>query len=339
MLHQLFIDERGCRPGLGLRIFRGLFFTGFFLAATAVVSVEAFNRHRALGWVKTPCVITHCTVSHYTEDRERPYGLDVTYRYEFGGTTHQGHDGRRGPGIAGATESDAGPVFAHADHYSTGASATCYVNTAKPAEAALEPGDATPFVIAAAVLVVMTALVTRFYSIPQWTGAWFERRAAETFERKRRRERWASAAVLLAGIAYLVPWWGLPIVTTVRARGWPQVPCRIVETGVGSRIEGGEYSFTLHWTDILYTYEYAGGRRFSNAYDPMDLSSMTESGKRSIVERYPVGSTATCRVNPNDPYEAYLSLTPGLTMLSMLLPLGFIVLGAWGLRRNILWPG
>lgn len=327
MLSHLFIDEPGAVPKFGLRLFRGLFATGCLLFVTALISGAAWERQRATRWPAVTCHVTDCRVTHYTSEGERRYGLEVAYQFDFAGSRLHGHDGRNGPGEAGVTSEDAGTVYAHAERYPPGTVATCRVNPDEPTRPLLEPGHPTPMIAGALLLAVATAAATAFYSIPQWTGSWFVRRAAEGPDRRRRRERQIGAAALVIGTAFFVGEWGLPLQTAIRATRWPSVPCTIVEAGVATNDVHGEVSVRLYRPDVLYTYEFAGRRRFANGYDPLDFNSMLRAGKQSIVDRYPAGAMATCRVNPTDPYEAYLALSPGSTYLSVLFPLTIIALG------------
>lgn len=131
-----------------------------------------------------------------------------------------------------------------------------------------------------------------------------------------------------------------PLLDSREARSWPQVPCTITESFVDSHSSSDGTTYSI---EIRYTYQWMGRTFHGEQYTFGDTSSSGKSSKQAVVRRYPVGSTATCFVNPDDPYEAVITTDVGL------LPYGiiafssiFIAVGGgliiFGLRRKKL-PG
>lgn len=126
-----------------------------------------------------------------------------------------------------------------------------------------------------------------------------------------------------------------PILNVISSGNWPQVPCVIttseVKTNSGS--DGNTYSVLIE-----FSYQYEGRDYTGGSYDFNDVSSSGYKGKAEIVRKYPLGSVASCWVNPEDPEEAVLSRRiPGIVFfiipfisLFMVVGLG-IMIGALGL--------
>ncbi len=115
------------------------------------------------------------------------------------------------------------------------------------------------------------------------------------------------------------------------AREWVPAPCRILHSSVDSHSSsrgGATYSVNIH-----YTYTYQEKTFTGNRYNFFGVSSSGYKGKRAIVDRYPVGSTATCFVNPENPAEAVISRDFSLQYLTGCFGLIFMGVGA-GIARS-----
>jgi len=111
----------------------------------------------------------------------------------------------------------------------------------------------------------------------------------------------------------------------VGQRSWKPVPCTLVASEV--REVGGESPYVAA---VSYQYEYGGQRHSGSAYKRGYSASDTYSGAQKIVQRYPVGRTTVCYVNPNNPAEAVLKRNSLLIGLVALFPLIFVAIGAGG---------
>jgi len=118
------------------------------------------------------------------------------------------------------------------------------------------------------------------------------------------------------------------------ARSWQEVPCKILESKVGSHSgkNGPTYS-----VDVTFSYNVNGGEYRSDRYRFFGGSSSGYKSKEAEVKRYPVGSTSTCYVNPADPTDAVLNRGFHAGMLFGLLGLIFLLIGLgilFGTRRS-----
>lgn len=125
---------------------------------------------------------------------------------------------------------------------------------------------------------------------------------------------------------------------------WPEVPCAILESDIESRRDDPawpeempqEYRFR-----VVYRYDWEDRALESTRYRLRGASWSSSPAKaEALVDRYPQGTVASCRVNPEEPGEAVLegeSKAPGY---SLWFPLLFLVGGlgvaggAWRKRRD-----
>ncbi len=123
---------------------------------------------------------------------------------------------------------------------------------------------------------------------------------------------------------------------------WPVVPCAILESEVESRRDDPEWPEEMpqeYRFRVLYQYDF-GEETYESGR--LSLRGASWSGRpdkaEALVGRFPRGSVAECRVNPDAPSEAVLegeSRAPGY---SLWFPLLFLVgglgvaVGAW--RRS-----
>jgi hypothetical protein len=108
---------------------------------------------------------------------------------------------------------------------------------------------------------------------------------------------------------------------------WPEVPCLVRASGVDTT---GDDSAPYRPT-IRFEYTADGRNRESRTVARGDLSSSSYDDARRIADRFPAGSRAICRVNPDDPNEAALEAHPPLIAFAVLLTLVFVAVGAGGL--------
>lgn len=124
---------------------------------------------------------------------------------------------------------------------------------------------------------------------------------------------------------------------------WPVVPCAILESRVEDRRENPDWPESMPQEfrfSVLYQYDWEDRTYESQRYRLRGASWKSRpDGAAALVERYPRGSVAECRVNPEAPSEAVLegeSRGPGY---SLWFPLIFLVgglgimVGAWKERR------
>lgn len=95
----------------------------------------------------------------------------------------------------------------------------------------------------------------------------------------------------------------LPLIHLARAQTWVETPCVIdfseVETFDGD--DGDTYAPNIH-----YSYAFGDGDYSSERCTFAGGSSSGRKRHQAVVDRYPVGSSSVCYVNPNAPEEAVL---------------------------------
>lgn len=120
---------------------------------------------------------------------------------------------------------------------------------------------------------------------------------------------------------------------------WPVIPCAILESRIEDRREDPDWPETMPQEfrfSVLYQYDWNDETYESERYRLRGASWKSRPERAAaLVERYPRGSVAECRVNPAAPSEAVLegeSRGPGY---SLWFPLLFLVgglgimVGAW----------
>lgn len=132
---------------------------------------------------------------------------------------------------------------------------------------------------------------------------------------------------LLAGLAFAVPMFLLPMARVVAATRWTPVPCRIeraeVETHDGD--DGDTYSVA-----VRYAYEVDGKPYQGDRYRFFTGSTSGRAGKERVVSALAPGSVAECWVNPADPTDAVLDRGLGWEALLVLVPGVFVLVGGGG---------
>ena len=128
-----------------------------------------------------------------------------------------------------------------------------------------------------------------------------------------------------------------PMLRTVEAQTWPEVPCTIVESHVE---ESSDSDGTTYKVAVTFNYVYEGRELTSSRYDFTDFYSSGYEGKAQVVARYPAGSRTVAYVNPSDPSMAVLvrnfslRYLLGLFGLLFFLPGLFVLVWAINSRRQ-----
>lgn len=116
--------------------------------------------------------------------------------------------------------------------------------------------------------------------------------------------------------------------TSMAAKNWIELPAEVVWSTV--RTHSGSDS-TTYSADILYRYEFEGRDYLSNTRGLMRSSSSNRSAHARRVEEHPPGTSITCFVNPERPWQAVIDPTIGASALFALIPLAFLGVGLGGL--------
>ncbi len=137
----------------------------------------------------------------------------------------------------------------------------------------------------------------------------------------------------LFGLAFLIPFFILPLARSLRAQSWPAVPCTIVESAVGVHGDSDGDTYSI---DVRYTYELNGRTYEGTRYKFFGGSSSGREAKQAVIDQLPPGTHAACYVDPRDPASAVIDRGVGLEYLIGLVPMTFLAVGvggmAWSLR-------
>lgn len=117
---------------------------------------------------------------------------------------------------------------------------------------------------------------------------------------------------------------------------WEPVPCRIESVVIGDDLVTQHYApkFRL---DITYRYEIDGSSHEGNRYKRLPSKSASRAKLERIADRYPVGSSATCFVDPENPGIAVLRKDSKGALYSIWFP-GLFVAGGIGILLTALRP-
>ena len=116
-----------------------------------------------------------------------------------------------------------------------------------------------------------------------------------------------------------------PLVKGIAAGRWPQVPCEIIHSAIGSKSDSDGTQYTL---DIHYRYSVRGRQMESRRYSFESGSSNVRGWREEIVRRNPVGTQTLCYVNPDDPKDAVISTSLGGDRWFAFIPIIFTLAGA-----------
>ena len=132
--------------------------------------------------------------------------------------------------------------------------------------------------------------------------------------------------LLVFGLTVVLALWaGQSMYESVEAFSWPEAPCRIVRSDVTRR---GVDDYRLA---VRYTYEATGCEQTGNAIDSPDSSEYIfhrVSERLPLLERYAPGASATCRIDPKDPYRSVLVINPLSASVVAWIPIVVLLLGA-----------
>ncbi len=140
----------------------------------------------------------------------------------------------------------------------------------------------------------------------------------------------------LVGALIFVFLFGLPALRLARATTWVKAPCTIVASTVRSwSTDDG----TSYRPDVHYEY-FAGSREWrSNRVDFFSALSSGRDQARAVRDRYPVGSTHHCWVDPGGPSRSVLDREFRPKHLLGLVPLVFLIAGLALLAHARKLPG
>jgi hypothetical protein len=273
------------------KIIRSFFFLIFLLVGLAICAAGIADHMKVAAerkWTPANCTILYSSLVIAPSG----YRLNVQYRYVWQGhlyvsTVYQDDDAHR---------NNASDVDRLVALYAPGSAQCCLVNPANPADALLaaRPLWNVPLLLAGLA-----------FLLPGAMGTWFTWRP---IDRDRYQMGQPATAGLLGSIFTLVGlgmFWGIAL-PAIRhywtAKNWPAVPC-VVQSSRVNVYRGSKHD--TYAPDVLYQYQF-GGRTYRSSQYSIS-SSTSSSGAYTIVNRFPVGTHATCFVDPGDPYISELN--------------------------------
>jgi len=330
---------------LSVRIFVTLFIAPFFLVSILLL-VSPFRTVVGIlwtqVWVPVDCVIQSSEVS----EEGGLFGFEVGYRYTWSG------DERESMHYAKGYEPSPNPREAEAlsAQFPSGAEKVCFVNPMNPDQAALRRGNVSA--TASDLLLTLGAGILFFLPL---AFSLFILHYPTPFQRLIREPRafaqvvvlvLATGSILVGAITTVVFVWN-PASQLLEARAWTATDCEITRSKVIAREATYRRdrhhpgprtaSQTIYGLDLAYTYQ-VGEHAFTGNRYRFFSHSAGQAANQTIAGRFPVGTTTTCYVSPEDPSEAVLERTAGLEVLWALLPLLFLLAGillAWWAHRHL----
>ena len=316
------ISSRSGSGSAGGKIFATIFLSIFAILGLVFfffVGKSGMETVRSYSWTKTDCVIESSSV------RDRGYSAEfaVRYRYGFAGRNYTGT--RFTAGMSSSL------TLADAQHaarrYAAGRPAYCYVNASAPGESTLERGAPWPLLFG------LIPLLFIGIGVGGIIGVWRAKPASATAVSERHGSRRNVALGLqFMGLVFMAVGGGLlyaffirPMMKESAAAKWPAVPCEILSSKVG-RHSGSKGGYTYS-VDVRYRYK-AGGTEFIGAAYNFDTgASGMRKWREEAVASLPPGKRTVCRVNPEDPLDAVLSITPSPDRWFGLIPAVFLIVG------------
>lgn len=308
----------GSTTGKGcVTIFLGIFAIAG-LVFTVLVAMACFDTVRSHFWQKTECLVESSEAIEKGDNSE----FHVRYAYRFNGRSYTGT--RLSVGMSSSMT--AAKAERSAQRYAPGTRTDCYVNASSPTESALERASLWTL------LVILFPLVFVAVGVGGIVGVW----RAKPISRKAVSERHRTAAgrpifLRLFGLVFILIGGGLLYVlvihTTLKeiaASRWTQVPCEILSSRV-ERHSGSKSS--TYSVEIRYRYDYKGRSYKGTRYNFDTGNSSSRGWREAAVEKFPPGLKTLCYVDPEDPTEAVLSVTPSPDRWFGLIPGVFLLVG------------
>ena len=319
-------------PAGGCRTFGGkavgtLFFGVFFLmGAIFVVLVlgEAIKQTAPWFWAAVPCTIITSGVEE-TGDDESPYRPAVGYTFEVGGRTLRGD--RLSITTSGTASFDR--ARDRAARYPPGAEATCRLDPDHPSLSVLE--WRIPWIAFMVFLPLIFVAIGGGGLFFMWRRARNDRDAAVASISQNARPGRGRVVMIAMGVIFSIVGgllflflFGLPALRFVQSTTWDQTPCTVVGSTIRSwSTDDG----TSYRADVLYEYEADGRIWRSNRVDFFSALSSSRDGAWAVRDRFPVGVSETCWIDPGAPGKSVLDREFRPKNLLGLIPLVFLVAG------------
>lgn len=279
-------------------------------------------------WAKVPCEVLRFDIRDDLR-AEYPFNVELLFQYEFNGRSLSSRQLR--PDFKGSAHyEELAELRAEFLQERERAGSFCRVNPENPLEAVLTTGG-----------------------FQRWAGLLFAGFGGcffammLTMARLRRRSLPQNEPVpgimvpfgLLFTAAGVLMLWSMAVPSLVkffRSGHWERTEATVIWSRVKS--QRGSKGGTTYSPDIFYRYRWNGQEYRSNTLDCFPVSSSGYEGKQAFVQKHLAGSVTSCLVNPEKPWQALLMREWSWSMLLVLFPLPFLVVGigvlAWVVRKR-----
>ncbi len=119
-----------------------------------------------------------------------------------------------------------------------------------------------------------------------------------------------------------------PLMNFIHSKNWVKVSCEVKKSEI-QRSRGTKSD--TYKINIQYRYEYQNNAYSGNNYNFISFSSSGYSGKKKIIDNYPVGKQFFCYVDPTHPSQSVINRSFDWYLLLTLLPLLFAIVGILGI--------
>jgi hypothetical protein len=323
------VTHGGCRSAGG-RVVATLFFSVFLLLGglfVVMILSDAIRQTAVWFWPEQPCTIVESGVESTGSDEE-PYRPSVRFEYEIDGRVRSSRAVAR-TRVATASYDRARRV---SDRYPLGSRTFCRVDPDSPSTAVLEAKP--PWIVLVVFFPLIFVAVGGGGIFAVWRRSPMSRSldATESISQRARKPSGLGTAVEL-GVGLLFTAVGgaltvfllvVPMARLTSALGWIEVPARVVASTVRSwSTDDG----TATRADVLYEYTVAGRTWRSNRLGFFPMSASGAESSRATVDRYPVGATVACFVDPDHAGRSVLDRRFRPVYLIGLIPLLFLLAG------------
>jgi len=268
-------------------------------------------------WTKVPCVMERFEIRDRPRG-EKPFSPDLVYHYEWQGRPMTGTQLCSNDDSETSIYADIAELRRTLWKGGDGAQMYCRVNPSHPDVAALFPGmvHGGAIFFAAFGFAVGTILVGVFHA---------KLRGYDPGDRPAIILPLFLLFTLIGGsmIGSAVP----GFIQYFNARHWAPATATVIWSRVGAH-HGAKH--TDYYPDIFYRYPFQGAEYRSNGYGPFGQMSSGWDASNRIGKAHPAGSTVTCFVNPEKPWQAVLDQGFDWSSLSVLFGVPFLALGLWG---------
>ncbi|GAB4181559.1 MAG: hypothetical protein Fur0032_22710 [Terrimicrobiaceae bacterium] len=309
----------GILSRLGATVFF-LIFGAIGLFFLVVAARPILGTMETCSWKSVPAEILSAKVVE-EPDRERPYVVQVRFRYSWEGAVYE--SGRFQIGTEGHSEYSA--AAEKLQGLSPGSWTTCLVNPQNPSGAVLRHGSWWIILILLIPVVFVLVGFGGIYGV--WARGRNEKNRSQPIgsQKKGHRTGRAFALVFVAvGLVGLFAWYLPSLARSLASLQWAETPCHVVSSRV---VEVDSDDGTTYRVDILYRYSFGGREYQSSRYKSFQGSSSGRAAKQAVVDRHPPGSQTVCYVDPSAPGHAVLVRGVGWEAALGVVPLMFIVFG------------